>query len=98
MKITSETHEAQASAVLKATKRLKARYHASDIEGAIMSAARSAERDSRDYFVIASNSYGAFCWRVDYRESEVTSYVTNSGRAAYRVTPNRDVYRLKIEG
>jgi hypothetical protein len=97
MRIAGETFDSDMSAIVKATKRLKARYHASDTEGAVVSAARSAERDKRDYFVIAGNSYGAFCWRVDWRQSEVTSYVTNSGRAAYRVTSNRDVFKLKIE-
>lgn len=95
MKVTGEALEQRASDQLKGQK-LQTRYSTSDLSGAVRSAAKAAELYAEDYYVVSSNRYGSHAWHVSSKLADVTSYVTNSGKLAYRVTPSRDIFKLQI--
>jgi hypothetical protein len=98
MQIVSETPQANASAMLKAEapKTWRRRYGAADASGAVRSAAKSAVEHGKPVYVVASNSYGRFSWVVTLDARDVVSRIVNSGRRAFRVTPDLDVISLKV--
>ena len=99
MKIINEKIEAKATKQLQAEKpgNWRARYTGSDLPGAIRAAARYARATRADAFVIASNSYGHFVWHISDKLADVTSIIVNSGKRAYRVTPDANISKIEVE-
>lgn len=98
MQIVSEKIQASASATLKAEKpkSWRRRYAPADASGAVRSAAKSALEHNKPVYVVASNSHMRFCWIVTLDARDVVSYVVNSGKRAFRVTPELEVYSLTV--
>jgi len=98
LNITDSTTEAKASAQLRAIKprNMRARYHRSDLNGAVISAARAAMKAGQSFFVYSGNAYGSFMWRVTYDRPEALCLVNNSGRRLFEVTPDREIIRHSI--
>lgn len=93
LKIVSSERKEPATSKLQEIpfNRLKHRYSPDDLNGAIMSAARSAEKYDFSYYVYPGNSYGSFCWRVDYKKEHALDPINNSGGKLYEVTKNREI-------
>ena len=98
LNITGSKTEAKASAQLRTIKPrdMRARYHRSDLNGAVISAARAAMKADQSFYVYSSNAYGSFMWRVTYDKPEALCLINNSGRRLYEVTPDREVIRHSI--
>ena len=96
--ITGSTVEAKASGQLRAIKprSMRARYHRSDLNGAVISAARAAMKAGQSFYVYSGNAYGSFMWRVTYDRPEALCLINNSGRRLYEVRPDREIIRHSI--
>ena len=98
LNITDSTIETKASAQLRGIKprNMRARYHRSDLNGAMISAARAAMKAGQSFYVYSGNAWGAFMWRVTFDRSEALCLINNSGRKLYEVTPGREIIRYAI--
>lgn len=96
--IISEAIQETATCQLRAEKPRdwRARYHVSDLSGAIRSAARYARAAGKDAFVYPSNGYGAFCYRVTEKTSDIVSRISNDSNYAFRVTPTAEIRKVAI--
>ena len=66
---------------------LRAKYHPSDLTGAICAAAFFAKKNKCTYYVYSGNSYSSFCYRVTYKLGDLNGVNINAGsRIVYSVT------------
>ena len=86
----------QATDGLCRVRRLRARYAAGDLTGAVVSAAYYAKKTGETMFVYEGNSYMHRAYRVSSKASEFLCPVGSPGAAVLSVTPDREVRRHDV--
>jgi hypothetical protein len=99
MRVAAETLETGATAMLKAERPAdwRKRYDSGSLSAAVRAAAKVAHDTGAPAFVLLASIYGRGQWLIG-NERDACSNVQNTGRRAYRITPQADVFRLTLEG
>lgn len=72
---------------------MRSRYQSNDLEGAVISACKSALKNKKSFYVYPGNAYNVAIYRVTYKLADALCPINNTGKLFYEVTEDCKVLK-----